>query len=227
MNYNPYSIKGKCILIEGLNSEIAQSLKDACIQAEAKVIEVPVDMTIEQMKIFVSKCPQFDGVSLTQDVNKSIMCQFVTERDAMEFLTKNVLKKMMLCKLLFKYKKLNKGSSVVFSSSIAGIDNVHFGDIINSMCSGALKSMSKSLGLELGTKTVRVNHVRYGVIATKDSLQGQILTPEESAEKEKYFPLKRFGTPEDVSNSILFLLSDASSWITGADLRIDGGYSIL
>ena len=224
-NYNPYSLRGKTILVEGLNSEIAQTVKDICLEAEANVLSIPVDLTTEQINEFVATSPLVDGLSLTQDATKSIMAQFVTEKDATEYFVRNVTNKMLLCKLMFKAKKLKRGASVVFSSSIAGIDNVHFGDVINATSSSAIRGMSKSMGLEFGAKGIRVNHVRYGVIATKDI--SQVLSPEELAEKEKYFPLKRFGRPEDVANTIMFLLSEASTWITGADIRIDGGYSVL
>ena len=47
------------------------------------------------------------------------------------------------------------------------------------------------------------------------------------AEKRKYFPLKRFGQPNDVAFAIIYFLSDASSWVTGAELKIDGGYTLI
>lgn len=225
--YNPFSLEGKNILIEGLSSEIAQSLKNICLKSAAHVLEVPIDMTIEHLNDFVATCPTLDGLSLTQDATKSIMSQFVTEKDLADFLTKNVTNKILLCKLLYKSKKLKKGASVVFSTSIAGIDNVHYGDIINATCSSAILGMTKSLGLEFATKGIRVNHVRFGVIATKDISEGRLLTKEELSEKEAFFPLKRFGRPEEVANAVLYLLSSASTWVTGSEIRVDGGYSVL
>ena len=226
-NYNPYSLKGKTILIQGLNSEISQNLKMFCELSEANVIGLPQCNSIDELMAFVSELPIVDGVSLTMDLGKTIMAQFLTEEDAVSFYNKFVLEKMMLCKMLLKKKKIGKRSSIVISSSIAGIDNVHFGDILNSTFSSALRGLSKSLALEYGSKGIRVNHIRYGVLATKELMNNKVLSQEELAEKEQYFPLKRFGKPEEVSNAIAFLLSDASTWITGADLRIDGGYSIL
>lgn len=226
-NYNPYSLKGKTILIQGMKSEVSQCLKSYCDLSEATVIELPQCDSIDAIISFVNDAPFFDGVSLTMDLSKTIMAQFLTEEDALSFYNKCVLEKMMLCKMLLKKKKIGKNSSIVFSSSIAGIDNVHFGDILNSTFSSALRGLSKSLALEYGSKGIRVNHIRYGVLATKELMDNKVLSQEELAEKEQYFPLKRFGKPEEVSNAIAFLLSDASTWITGADLRIDGGYSVL
>ena len=54
-----------------------------------------------------------------------------------------------------------------------------------------------------------------------------ILTSEELELKKKFFPLKRFGQPIDVAHAIIYFLSDASSWVTGADLKIDGGYTLI
>ena len=227
IDYNPFSLKGKTILIQETSSEISQSLRRFCEESESRVVDIPDNYSNEELTSFVNQAPFFDGVSLTVYPTKAIMSQFVTEEDTLDFFREIVLEKIMLCKALFKKKKIGKNSSIVFSSPVAGIDNVHFGDIYNATFSSALRGLSKSLALEYGMKGIRVNHIRYGVLATKDLLDNKLLSQEELAEKESFFPMKRFGKPEEVANAILFLLSDASSWITGTDLRIDGGYSIL
>lgn len=66
-----------------------------------------------------------------------------------------------------------------------------------------------------------------GIIQTDLFKTNNVLTEEELTEKQKFFPLKRFGQPEDVAYAVIYFLSDASSWVTGADLKIDGGYTLI
>jgi NAD(P)-dependent dehydrogenase (short-subunit alcohol dehydrogenase family) len=90
---------------------------------------------------------------------------------------------------------------------------------------GALNAMTKSLAIELGRKHIRVNTVSPGYVQTEmgEDIQKKI-------GKERYeaiiasHPLG-LGHPEDVAASIGFLLSDASRWITGTDLVVDGGFT--
>jgi NAD(P)-dependent dehydrogenase (short-subunit alcohol dehydrogenase family) len=54
-----------------------------------------------------------------------------------------------------------------------------------------------------------------------------VLTEDELKAKETFFPLKRFGKSSDVAYAIIYFLSNASSWVTGAELKIDGGYTLI
>ena len=87
-----------------------------------------------------------------------------------------------------------------------------------------LKGLTKALALELGGRNIRVNNVGPGYIKTdmtKKSWSNDIIYEER---KKKTF-LNRWGTPEDVAAAVLFLASDASSYITGQDIYVDGGWT--
>ena len=85
----------------------------------------------------------------------------------------------------------------------------------------------KSAALDLSKQGIRVNSVNPGIVATEAVFANALLTREEMVEKQKYFPLKRFGQPKDIALPVVYLLSDASSWVTGISLKIDGGYTLL
>jgi NAD(P)-dependent dehydrogenase (short-subunit alcohol dehydrogenase family) len=68
--------------------------------------------------------------------------------------------------------------------------------------------------------------VNPGVIETHIFDEG-IITPEQLEEEKKRYPLKRYGKPEEVAYAVVYLLSDASQWVTGSNLVIDGGYTLL
>jgi len=91
---------------------------------------------------------------------------------------------------------------------------------------GAINGLIKGMALDLAPKHVRVNCVNPGVIETALFDTGTF-TDTQFEENKKQYPLKRFGKPEEVAYAVIYLLSDASKWITGTNLIIDGGYTLL
>ena len=124
-----------------------------------------------------------------------------------------------------KKKKLVKDSSVVFVSSIGGISSFLFGNGIYGASKAALNSTMKFCAKELAAKKIRVNSVNPGMVNTKLIQGGAISEEQHKLDMEKY-PLKRYGEPEDIAFGIIYLLSKASSWVTGHSLVIDGGVTI-
>ena len=88
---------------------------------------------------------------------------------------------------------------------------------------GALVMFSKALAQELGPSGIRVNCVSPGCI---DTQMNAGYSKDERKALEERTPLGRFGTPEDVAKAVAFLASDKASFITGADLLVDGGFNI-
>ena len=78
---------------------------------------------------------------------------------------------------------------------------------------------------ELATKKIRVNSVNPGMVNT-NLIQGGTITEEQHKLDMEKYPLRRYGEPIDIAHGIIYLLSDASSWVTGHSLVIDGGYTI-
>lgn len=87
----------------------------------------------------------------------------------------------------------------------------------------ALRGMTKSAAMDLAKKKIRVNSVHPGPIET-DMISWR--TPEETAKRLKMVPMRRHGTAEEVAQLVLFLLSDESAYITGAEVAIDGGATL-
>lgn len=220
---NPFSLRDKNILVVG-QGEISNSIGSFCRNDGAIVI---AEELIEDIDSFVNNCPIFNGLSINIETSQSVLSPFLSKEAMTQALNINVINQVLLVKNLLKRRKLCKGGAIVFTSSLSGIDNVHYADSLNALSAAAISGVVKCLGLEFASKGIRVNHVRYGVVMTNELFSNQVLSPEELEEKQKFFPLKRFGKTIDVAGAVLFLLSDASSWITGTSLRIDGGYSVL
>ena len=131
----------------------------------------------------------------------------------------------LLLRLLVKKKKLQKDASVVFVSSIGGNGSYSLGNGIYGASKAAINSIMKFCARELAPKKIRVNTVNPGMVNTKLIQSGTISEEQHKLDMEKY-PLKRYGEPKDIACGIIYLLSDASSWITGHPLVIDGGVTI-
>jgi len=137
----------------------------------------------------------------------------------------NVIAGFELAKIISKKKYLNKnGASFVFISSVMGILG-QAGKVGYCASKGALISGSKAIALELAKKNIRVNCVLPGVVETEMSNKMFENLPAESKKSILGMHPLGLGKPEDIANACAFLLSDASRWIAGINLIIDGGYS--
>ena len=113
------------------------------------------------------------------------------------------------------------GGSIVNISSVAGLKGSP-GSFAYAATKWALRGMTKSAAIDLGGRRIRVNSVHPGPIDT-DMIAFR--TPEQREERMKQVPMHRYGTPEEVAQLVAFLLSDESSYITGAEIAIDGASS--
>ena len=83
----------------------------------------------------------------------------------------------------------------------------------------------KGVALELAPRGIRANCINPGMIET-DLLKSGSIGDEEIEKDQLKYPLKRYGKPEEVAYAAVYLLSDATKWITGSSLLIDGGYTL-
>lgn len=116
------------------------------------------------------------------------------------------------------------GGSIVNMSSVAGLVGSRTQTVYNAS-KGAVRLLTKSTAVQYAPEGIRANSVHPGVIET-DMMQEVIRTEEERTTRMSLTPIGRFGTAEDVANGVLFLASDESSYVTGAELVIDGGLTV-
>jgi 3alpha(or 20beta)-hydroxysteroid dehydrogenase len=114
------------------------------------------------------------------------------------------------------------GGSIVNISSVAGLRGSP-GAIAYSATKWALRGMTKAAAIDLAPRKIRVNSVHPGPIDTE---MLKVRTPEQNQQRLQLVPMKRMGTAEEVGALVLFLLSDESGYITGAEIAIDGGASL-
>ena len=245
---NPFSLEGKRILITGGASGIGKATASLCAQLGADLVLVdlnengllatsteigketttiyPINLTDEkELSSMVSSLPKLDGVVSNAGIVLSLLAKFNEISDMERIFKINTFSHINLIQELLKQKKLNKGASIVFTSSMSGVFCGLAGGSLYGATKSALVGYSKALALELAPRGIRVNTVHPGMIQTPLTAN-TALSHDVLEEDAKNYPLGRYGKPEEVAAAMAYLLSDATVWMTGTQLLIDGGYSL-
>ena len=247
MEYNPFTLKGKTILVTGASSGIGQATAVECAQMGAEVVitgrdterlqatadlmgtlnaQIAADLTKqEDVERLVAALPPLDGAVLCAGNSTTLPLQFGSREKFDEMFNVNFFAPVELLRLMYKKKVLQKGASVVLIASIGGTHSFMPGNGVYGASKAALNSLMKYAAREYASRKIRVNSICPGMVDTPLIHRGTI-TEEQLAEDAKRYPLGRYGKPDDIANGAVYLLSDASSWLTGHDLVIDGGFSI-
>lgn len=248
MMNNPFSLEGKTILITGAASGIGRATAIQCAGMGAKVILVDLnenglketctlisredteyqalDLTdLDKLTEMVSSLPKLDGVASNAGIVLSLLAKFSEAKDMERIFKINTFSHINLVQQLIAQKRLNKGASIVFTSSMSGVYCGLAGGSLYGATKSAILGYTKALAIELAPRGIRVNTIHPGMIETPLT-QGTALSKELLEEDAKNYPLGRYGKPEEIAYSIVYLLSDATVWMTGTQLLIDGGYSV-
>jgi NAD(P)-dependent dehydrogenase (short-subunit alcohol dehydrogenase family) len=249
--HNPFSLEGKTILVTGASSGIGKSIAIECSKMGAilvitgrnkerlketffslsgeKHMQILADLsTSEGIIELVEQCPQLNGCVNNAGIAKLVPIQFIKRENVDEIFGANTFAPILLTSLLVKKKKIESDSSIVFTSAISGVYMSSFGESLYSASKGAIHGFVKGIALDLAHKRIRVNTVNPGLVPTSIlDVASDFFSKEEVLERRiVQYPLKRFGKPEDIAYGVIYLLSDASSWITGSSLLIDGGLTL-
>ena len=251
--FNPFTLENKTILVTGASSGIGRQCAIDCSKMGAKTVLwarneerlnetlsllegkghllVTQDLTDfevlpQLVKDIVSKVGTLDGALHCAGISNTEPLKLVNIERLEEFFRANVFSAIELTREICKLKNINKeGASIVFFSSIMGV----VGESCKSSYSltkGALISGMRSLAVEYAKKKIRFNCVSPGVIETQiNANQPYMKEPELRAQFEAKH-LLGIGQCTDISNACIYLLSDASRWVTGQNLIVDGGYTV-
>ena len=245
---NPFSLEGKTILVTGASSGIGRATAIACSQMGAVVVvtgrnEPRLQETLDalegsghqmivadianddQIDYLVDQIPAINGLVNNAGITETCPTQFIKREKLNRVMEVNTIAPILLTQRILKKKKLGKGGSIVFTCSISGTRVCVGGNVLYSASKGAIHGFMKNAALDLAHKGIRVNDVCPGMIDTHILDAGTISEEQLEIEAQRY-PMKRFGKPEEVAYGIIYLLSDASSFVTGSSIVIDGGFTL-
>jgi len=246
---NPFSLEGKTILVTGASSGIGRSIAIECSKMGAVVVlngrnEERLQETLcmmegdshrmiiadiacqDEIDRLAKEVSTLDGCVLCAGIPQVCPVKYFKRDDIEDIFSVNAIAPMMITSSLVKKKKIRKGSSVVLIESVSGVFVGTRGDVSYNASKAALNGFLKGAALELAGQGIRVNAINPGLVPTNIlNLTNQVFAESHHTDiMMDSYPLKRYGTPEDIAYGAIYLLSDASSWVTGTNLVIDGGY---
>ncbi len=245
---NPFSLAGKTILVTGASSGIGRQVAIECSNQGASVIltarnEERLQETLaamsgsghnivvadllkaDDMEALLSEVTTLDGIALCSGIALTLPMQFATREKFENVFNTNFFSPFELLRNLYKKKKIQKNGSVVTLASLGGTQIFSGGNGVYGVSKAALASAMMFCAKEFAPRKVRVNCICPAMVDTPLIHRGTV-TEEQLKENEKLYPLGRYGKPEDIAYAAVYLLSDASSWMTGQQIVLDGGISI-
>lgn len=249
---SPFSLQGKTVVITGASSGIGRECAIQCSRMGARVISLGrneqrlnelmgilegeghtmrvFDLTdLDGIKNLVNDIytnyGKVDGFVHSAGIEKTAPSKLLSPSDYEILLRVNTISAFEFIRQLCQMKYFNQGGSVVLIASITALI-ARNGLTAYSASKGALISGSRTLALEYAKRRIRVNTISPGTIKTP--LMENYLSTLSEGDREKRlegFPLG-IGEPSDIANACVYLLCDASKWMTGQNLIIDGGYTI-
>lgn len=252
MNCNPFSLEGKTIVVTGASSGIGQQCAITCSQMGARIVliarneqrlsetlsqmtgeghlSVPFDLTNfvglkAKVKEIVSEVGPVDGLVNCAGISTTLPLKLMDAQKMDEFFRANVFSAIELTRHFCQMGNTRKdGASIIFLSSIMGMVGEN-GKTLYSMTKGALLSAVRSLACEYARRKIRFNSISPGAILTPINQDlPHMKNPEARAALEAKH-LLGLGETSDIANACVYLLSDASRWVTGQNLVVDGGYT--
>lgn len=225
-----FSLKDKTIIITGCSSGIGKAIAKAFYDHDANTILFDIKNGFD-----VTDYEKIEKRLKLNDERIDILvnCAGITFRNRKsetfpltewnKTLEVNLTAPFKLSQLVFPYMK-DKGGSIINITSI-WCDIVLTNNPAYGASKGGLKVMTKALALDWAKYNIRVNNIGLGFFKT-NMTKGTWSNEQYLKNRESRIPLNRAGEPEDAVGAAIFLASDASKYVTGIDIYVDGGWKI-
>lgn len=184
------------------------------------------DSLTDVIKAASSQHGPFDGFFHSAGTELIVPAAILNEKRLMQLFQSSTFALFSIAKAATKKNVVRDGGgvSIVAMSSVAGIRG-QTGLSAYSSAKGATDAAVRSLAVELAPRKIRVNSIVAGAVQTEMHSRITANLNQESVDSYAERHPLGFGMPDDISSAVLFLLSDASRWITGTAMIVDGGYS--
>lgn len=245
---NPFSLEGKTILVTGASSNIGRQIAIKCSEMGGKVIAsarneerlketisamtgeghqiIPCELSdAEHISTLVDLVPEIDGVVMCAAIFRTTPISHNRRKYTEEMFRVNTFSNIDLVQSLLKKRKIKDGGSILFISSVAAY-RPYVGNALYSSTKGAINSFCQVLAVEQCNRRIRANCISPGIVQSDMVYEESAVTKEDWAKEEARFPLG-FGHTVDIAYAAVYILSDASKWVTGTNMIVDGGQSII
>lgn len=245
--YNPFSLEGKKIFVTGASSGIGRATAIECSKMGASLIingrdEIRLketlsrldvgehsmfvgDLTVEEtLKRLPDELPVLNGAFFCAGVTDTTLVKFIDKEKIDRVFNINLMSPILLTRELLKKKKIREDASLVYMSSM-GAENISIGLGIYAASKNALNAFVRTLALESANRRIRTNIIMPSMVKTELIETLTSFSKDDLARDEAKYPLG-YGRAEDVAYAAIYLLSDASRWITGSSIRMDGGSTL-
>ena len=213
--------QGANVLATGTNDDKLKNIKDQFPSVKVEKFDISKHDEIEN---FIDKSYQILGNKIDVLINnagitKDNLSIKMKNEEWNKVIDINLTSTFQLSKSTIKKMLKSKSGKIINITSVVGHTG-NVGQANYSASKAGVVAMSKSLALEYGKKNIKVNCVSPGFISTE--MTNKINEDFKNALKTK-IPLDKFGDPNDVANTVLFLCSDLSDYITGETIHVNGG----
>ena len=248
----PFTLKGKTLIVTGASSGIGRQCAISCALMGASLVVfgrdvgrlndtlqsmddpdkhmsyaidlLEYDLVGDAVRDVVRQKGRIDGLINCAGISTTLPLNSISTQRMEHFLRTNVIASMNITRHAVKTGHFSlTGGSVIFISSVMGVAGEN-GKTLYSLTKGALVAAVKSMAIELAPRKIRVNTISPGVVESPMSKSAVYSRDVASLNKIQSLHPLGLGQVDDVANACIFLLSDASAWITGINLIVDGGY---
>ena len=215
---------GASLVVTGRNEERLNAVVAGIAQNDQQATPLVIDLTAKgEVDQLVTQVDPLDGIVLNAGVISYTPVKFIQPDMIRNIFSVNFDANVMLIQGLLERKKIRQGASIVMIGSISAHLGIA-GTALYAASKAALTAFAKVLASELAGRRIRVNIISPGLVQTDLLVKTNQVSDTENANKQQY-PLG-LGTVEDIASQVVFLLSDKSKWITGTDIKMDGGYTL-
>lgn len=249
---NFFSIKDKVIIFTGGSGHIVSELINACLHLGAKCISVDLrseklvaqkefqkqqgfdlevfafDVASEKdwhdfLRNIKNKFGQINGLVNGAGINNPSTFFDIEVENFKQIFEVNLIGTLIACQQVGKVM-VNQNSGSIINISSTSADPPLSKAFAYSASKAAITNLTKNIAREFGQTGVRVNSLRPGFFPTEWNKKN-FLSPERTNSILTHTPMARFGEPKELSGAVIWLLSEASSFVTGSEIVIDGGFS--